>query len=80
MLPVDYSEVGANGAADTDPVSVSGILTGDVLLAVIAWDPTGADPEPLDTADYTVGDGTITGATIDSSDKLLWVMWCTPRE
>lgn len=80
MLPVDHSTAMANGAADTDPVSVSGIASGDVLLAVVAWDPTGSDPEPLATTDYTVAAGTITGATIDSSGKLLWVMWCTPRE
>ena len=79
MLPVDYSETGALGAADTDPVSVSGILTGDELLAVIAWAP-GADPSALDVSDYTVGDGTITGATIDSSDKHLWVMWIRPKD
>jgi hypothetical protein len=79
MLPVDYSEVGAIGAADTEAVSVSGILTGDELLAVISWAP-GADPAPLDTTDYTVGDGTITGATIDSSGKLLWVVWIRPKD
>jgi ABC-type sugar transport system substrate-binding protein len=79
VLPVDYSEVGAVGAADTDPVSVSGILTGDELLAVISWAP-GEDPAPLDTTDYTVADGTITGATIDSSGALLWVMWIRPKD
>jgi hypothetical protein len=79
VLPVDYSEVGAVGAADTDPVSVSGILTGDELLAVISWAP-GADPAAVDTTDYTVADGTITGATISTANKLLWVMWIRPKD
>jgi hypothetical protein len=79
MLAVDYSEVGATGAADTEAVAVSGILTGDELLAVISWAP-GADPAPLAISDYTVGDGTITGATIDSSGKQLWVMWIRPKD
>jgi hypothetical protein len=79
MLAVDYSECGATGAADTVAINVSGILTGDELLAVISWAP-GADPAPLDTTDYTVGDGTITGATIDSGGKQLWVMWIRPKD
>lgn len=79
MLPVDYSEVGAVGAADTVAISVSGIKTGDELLALISWEP-GSDPAPLDTSDYTVGDGIITGATIDSSGKLLWVIWSEARD
>jgi hypothetical protein len=79
MLPVNYSETGAIGAADTEAVSVSGILTGDELLAVIAWEP-GNDPSTIDCSDYTVGDGTITGATISTADKLLWVMWIRPLD
>jgi hypothetical protein len=79
MLPVDYSETGALGAADTVAINVSGILTGDELLAVIAWAP-GSDPSTLDASDYTVGDGTITGGTIDSSGKHLWVMWIRPKD
>jgi ABC-type sugar transport system substrate-binding protein len=75
MLPINYSEAGAVGAADTDPVSVSGIKTGDILLAVIQWAPE-EDAEGLDLTDYPVGDGTITGATIDTTGKLLWVVWC----
>jgi hypothetical protein len=79
MLPVDYSETGALGAADTVAISVSGILTGDELLAVIGWAP-GNDPTVLAASDYTVGDGTITGGTIDSSGKHLWVMWIRPKD
>ena len=77
MLPINYSEVGAVGAADTDPVLVSGIKTGDVLLAVIQWAPD-EDPAGLALTDYTVTDDTITGATLDTTGKLLWVVWATP--
>lgn len=79
MLPVNYSEVGAVGAADAVAVNVSGIKSGDELLAVIAWAP-GADPSLIDASDYTVADGTITGATISTANKLLWVMWITPKD
>lgn len=79
MLPVNYSEAGAVGAADTDPISVSGIATGDELLAVIAWEP-GNDPTMVDASDYTVADGTITGATVSTADKLVWVIWITPKD
>ncbi len=78
MLPIDYSEGGAVGAADTVPITVSGIKAGDVLLGLVAWS-AGTDPAPLDISDYTVADGTITGATVDSSGKSLWVRWITPR-
>lgn len=79
MLPVDYSEAGATGAAAAAAVSVTGIKTGDELLAVISWAP-GADPAPVDTTDYTVADGTITGATISTANKLLWVIWHESRD
>lgn len=79
MLPINYSEVGAVGAADTDPVSVPGIAATNVLLAVIQWAP-GEDAEGLDLTDFTVGTGTITAGTIDTTGKLLWVVWCETRE
>jgi hypothetical protein len=79
MLPCDFSQAGANGAADAVAVNVSGIKTGDELMAVISWEP-GGDPAPVDTTDFTVGDGTITAATIDTTDKLLWVIWHESRD
>ena len=79
MLPVNYSEAGAVGAADTVAINVSGIASGDELLAVIAWEP-GNDPTLIDASDYTVAAGTITGGTISTADKLLWVMWITPKD
>jgi hypothetical protein len=79
MLAVDYSESCASGAADTVAINVSGILTGDELLAVIAWAP-GADPAPVAISDFTVGDGTITAATLTTADKQLYVMWIRPKD
>ena len=67
------------GAADTVDIDVSVIKTGDELMAVIAYEP-GADPAPVDTTDFTVGDGVITAATIDTTDKLLWVIWHEARD
>lgn len=78
MLPVNYSEVGATGVTATNPISVPGIVTGNVLLAVISWS-AGADPAGLDLTDFTVGDGAITAGTIDTSSKLLWVVWAEAR-
>lgn len=79
MLPVNYSEVGATGAADTVAINVSGILASDILLAVIAWSP-GVDAAPVACADFTVTDGVITAATLTTAGKDLWVMWVTPRD
>lgn len=79
MLPVNYSECGATGLAATNAITVSGIASGDELLAVIAWAP-GADPTLIDASDATVGSGTITFGTVNTANKLLWVMWITPKD
>ena len=79
MLPVDWSCTQATGAADTVAINVSGIKTGDELLALVAWS-AGVDPAPVDTSDFTVADGTITGATLTTAGKLLWVMWSESRD
>jgi hypothetical protein len=79
MLPVDYSEAPATGAADAVAITVSGIKTGDELLAVIAWSP-GSDPAPVAVSDFTVGDGTITAGTLTTDGKSLWVMWHESRD
>ena len=79
MLPINYSEVGTTGQADTVEITVPGTVTTNVLLAVIQWAP-GEDAAGLDLTDFTVGDGVITAATLDTTDKLLWVVWCETRE
>lgn len=73
-LPVPQCVAGAIGAADTDPITVSGIQTGDVLLAVAQW-KAGEAPAGLDVSDFTVGDGTITAATADTTGYYLAVVW-----
>jgi hypothetical protein len=78
MLPFDWSEAPATGAADTVAINVTGIKSSDVLLGLIAWS-AGADPAPVDTTDFTVADGTITGATVSTANKHLWVIWAEAR-
>jgi len=78
ILPIRYSEAGANGAASGVAIPVSGIKSGDVLLAVIKW-AAATDPAPVATSDFTVADGTITAGTLTTASKLLWVMWVTPH-
>ena len=80
MLPVDHSITMGNGATATTPFAVSGIKSGDTLLAVVAWDPTGADPVGIDVSEGTVADGTVALDTTSTANKLVWVMWATPRE
>lgn len=81
MLPVDWSEVGAVGAADTVAITVPGIAVGDILLAVMAWDPAGgSDPVGIDVSEGTVGAGTVTLSTTDTTDHQVWVMWSRPSE
>lgn len=81
MIPVDYSEVGAVGATNASPITVSGIAASDILLACIAWDPTangGADPTGIDVSEGTVGNGTVTLSTTDTTDMVVWFMWAKP--
>jgi len=78
MLPINLSQTGANGAASGVAIPVSGIKSGDVLLAVFKW-AAGSDPAPVATSDFTVADGTITAGTLTTASKLLWVMWVTPH-
>ena len=79
MLPVDHSITMANGAGATTAFAVSGIKTGDELLAVVAYAP-GADPVGIDVSEGTVGDGTVALDTTSTDGSLVWVMWITPRD
>ncbi len=78
MLPVNYSEVGAVGVADSAPMDVPGITAEDIVLAIMAWDPTGGDPTGIDVSEATAGEGTVTLSTSDLTDQQVWVMWVTP--
>jgi len=79
MLPVNYSEAGGTGATATTPFAISGIKTGDVLLAVMAWDLDG-DPIGIDVSEGTVADGTVALDTTSTASMQVWVMWVTPYE
>lgn len=79
MLPVDWSEVGAVGATNASPITVPGIISTDILLAVAAWDPAGGDPIGIDVSEGTVGSGTVTLSTTDTSDMQVWVIWAPAR-
>lgn len=74
MLPVNYSMAGAMGAADTDPIAVSGIAASDILLAAMAWDLDG-DPIGIDVSEATLGAGTVTLDTTDTSNMQVWFIW-----
>lgn len=79
MLPVDHSIAMGTGATATTPFAVSGIKSGDELLAVVAYAP-GADPIGIDVSEGTVADGTVALDTTSTASKLVWVMWITPRD
>ena len=75
-FPFNHSVVGAVGAGTGVAIPVSGIKTGNVLLAVIKFTGTGA-PTGLDPAAFSVGAGTITSATLNTSGNQLCVVWAT---
>jgi hypothetical protein len=79
MLAIDYSQAGAAGVADTVEHVVSGIATGDILLACWAWEP-GSDPVGIDVSEATVADGTVALSTTDTTGHTVWFVWSTPRE
>jgi len=77
MLPIDHSSVGATGAEAANPVLVSGIKTGDVLLALIRWkaDEIAA---PVATATFVVADGEIESSSVATDGYHLHVIWTHP--
>jgi alkylation response protein AidB-like acyl-CoA dehydrogenase len=81
MLPLDHSQAGAFGVADTENHLVSGIATGDILLACWAWEPGaagGADPTGIDVSEATVGNGTVALSTTSTAGKWVWFVWAKP--
>ncbi len=78
MLNVDYSEVGTMGDTNGQAIPVGGMATGDIVLAIIAWDDTDGDPFAVDASEATAGDNVMTLSTTDTSDVHLWVMWAKP--
>ena len=74
MLPVNYSMAGADGAAATSAIAVSGIASTDVLLAAMAWDKSG-DPIGIDVSEATLGAGTVTLDTTSTANMWVWFIW-----
>lgn len=73
-FPIAHSVGGAIGVAATNPVVVSGIKTGDVLLALIRHKP-GETPAPVATATFVVGDGAIESDSVNTNGYKLVVIW-----
>lgn len=73
-FPQNHTITGAVGAIATTAIPVGGIKSGDVLLAVIRHKAAEA-AAGVDVADATVGAGTITFGTIDTSGYNLVVIY-----
>lgn len=74
-IPFNLSIGGAIGDADGDPIPVGGIKESDYLVAVIRHDASAGEIEGLDITDFTVTDGNIEAATIDTTGYQLAVIW-----
>lgn len=75
-FPFNHSTAGAVGAGTGVAIPVSGLKTGNVLLAVIKYGATGA-PTGLDPAAFAVSNGSIQSATVSTSGFMLCVVWAT---
>jgi hypothetical protein len=73
QIPVNHSVAYVAGVADTVATVVPSILADDLVLAVITVGPV-TSVDGHDVTDYTVADGTITGATIDNTGLKLMVI------
>jgi hypothetical protein len=74
-LPFDHSVGFGNGVTNGSDNLISGIKSGDNLLAVMSWPDAGTSVRADDVADFTVGDGEITAATIDLSGRQVCAIW-----
>lgn len=73
---IDWSEGYGSGLAATNAMALGGIKVGDRLLAVISFAPgSGATPNGRAVSDFTVGNGTITAATIDLTGLKFKAIW-----
>lgn len=74
-VPHNHAAVGAIGAGTSTPISVPGIRSGQALLAVVKHDATSV--AGLDPAAFTVSNGSIQSATLNTSGFKLLVVWST---
>lgn len=74
-LPFQHSIGHGDGLAATNAMTVPGIRSGDNVLAVMSWPDAGGSVRGDDADDFTAGNGTLTGATVDLSSRQFTVIW-----
>lgn len=76
-IPFYTAKASVRGAEAETAIPVGGIRAVDKLLAVIKHDAAEGIVEGLDPAAFTVADGAIEAATLDTSGFHLALMWAT---
>lgn len=74
-LPFQHSVGFGDGLAATNAMAVSGIKSGDNLLAVLSWPDAGGSVRGDAISDFTVADGTLTAATISLASRQFIAIW-----
>lgn len=74
-LPFHHSVGYFDGLTSSTAMAVSGIKSGDNLLAVLSWPDAGGSVRGDDKTDFTVADGELTAATIDLSGRQCCAIW-----
>jgi hypothetical protein len=72
-LPFNHSQVGAVGAGTGVAIPVSGIKSGATLLAVVRFNASTV--LGLDPAAFSVSNGSIQSATLNTAGFSLAVLW-----
>jgi hypothetical protein len=67
----------AAGAAPGQPIEMGGIRAIDGLLCVLSWPPIDGPPVGHDVSDFTVADGELVAATVDTSGRRVCAVWHT---
>jgi len=76
MIPgIDIHRGYGAGLAATNAMALEGINASHRLLAVVSFGVGGLTPIGRDVSDFTVGNGTITAATIDLSNLKFVASW-----
>lgn len=74
-IPYDQAEAGVRGAAAGQPITVPSIRAGSLLLAVVRHDAGAGPAAGLDVSEFTVSDGAIQSASLDTSGHYVLVVW-----
>lgn len=77
MLGIPFSQAmgSAQGASPGSPILYGGIRTDCRLLAVVKHNAAVGLVEGLDVSAFTVGAGSISSATVDTSGALVCACW-----